>query len=116
MAKVADGKGRRNAQNRRASCHFFGRHYKCRVVSQICQTRNPWACKRIEARLCLITDVANAGVCVSIFLVALDQKDSVWSVQGNGIRNIFQCGITTTAVNIAEESELQVTEKAVRQL
>ena len=32
--------------NRRASCHFFGRHYKCRVVSQICQTRNPWACKR----------------------------------------------------------------------
>ena len=68
-----------------------------------------------EARLWLITGVANAGVCVSIFLVALDQKDSVWNVQGNGIRNIFQCGITTTAVNIAEESELQVTEKAVAQ-
>ena len=48
-------------------------------------------------------------------MVALDQKDSVWSVQGNGIRNIFQGGITTTAVNIAEESEVQVTEKAVGQ-
>ena len=24
-------------------------HYKCRVVSQICQTRNPWACKRRQS-------------------------------------------------------------------
>ena len=42
MAKVADGKDRRNAQNRRASCHLFWRHYKCRVVSQIFQARNLW--------------------------------------------------------------------------
>ena len=61
------------------------------------------------------------GVCVSIFFVALDKKESVKNVQGNGIRNIFQCGITTTAVNIVGKSELHVKtssyrKTAVRQL
>ena len=61
-----------------------------------------------EARICVITSVTIAGVCVFIFSVALEQKDSVCSVQGDGIRNVFQCGITTTAVNIVGESELHV--------
>ena len=32
--------------------------------------------------------------------------------KGNGMGNIFQCGITTKAVNIAGKSELQVTGKS----
>lgn len=65
-----------------------------------------------EAKICFITGVATAGVCVSTFLVAQEQKESVWSAQGNLIGMTFQSGITTKAVNIVEGFYFKLTKSA----